>query len=233
MIAGHQVCPPGHGVQPHIRPYTLLHFVYSGTGILQTRNQEHSVRAGQVFMIRPGDVSSYFADAADPWHYGWIGFNGHLESHFWELPPVFSPDPVLLEAVRTTLTDPHVTEYRLAGVLLQLYGAVISAPGSGNRHVRLVENYIRLSYMQPIRVEQLAQQMNLDRRYLTRLFRQSTGLSIQDYLLQVRLTEADRYLSRGFSVKEAAQLSGYSDVSNFSKLYKRKYGITPAQRRDA
>ena len=73
--------------------------------------------------------------------------------------------------------------------------------------------------------------MNLDRRYLSRLFKEKTGRSIQQYLLEVRLQEADGYLLQGCSVREAAQLSGYEDVSNFSKLYKHHFGKTPAQRR--
>ena len=231
VIAGQEVCPPGHCTQPHIRQYTLLHFVYRGCGIVQTRNREHTVRGGQVFMIRPGEISSYCADAADPWHYGWIGFNGHLADRFWDLPAVFALEDDMMAQVHSALSDPDVTEYRLSGVLLRLYEALFSGQTGVNRHVQQVENYIRLSYMQPIRVEQLARQLNLDRRYLTRLFKQTTGLSIQDYLLQVRLREADRYLSRGYSVKEAALLSGYNDVSNFSKLYKHRYGITPAQKR--
>ena len=231
IIAGQQVCPPGHSTQPHIRQYTLLHFVYSGTGILQTAGQEHRVRGGQVFMIRPGEISSYCADAADPWHYGWIGFNGHLSSRFSDLPSVFALESEQMERIRKALSDPNVTEYRLAGVLLRLYEELFSGQVGGNRHVQQVENYIRLSYMQPIRVEQLAKHLNLDRRYLTRLYKQTTGLTIQDHLLQIRLQEADKYLAQGRSVKEAAALSGYNDISNFSKLYKRQYGISPAQRK--
>ena len=231
IIAGQQVCPPGHGTHPHIRQYMLLHFVYSGSGTLQIQGREHSVQAGQVFLITPGVLCSYCADTTDPWHYGWIGFTGRLAGRFSELPAVFQLSSELMALVRQSLSDPDVTEYRLAGVLLRLYETLISNSGDANRYVQQIENYIRLSYMQPIRVEQLAKQLNLDRRYLTRLFKQSTGLSIQDYLLKIRLQEADKYLRQGRSVKEAAGLSGYGDVSNFSKLFKRHYGITPAQRR--
>lgn len=233
MLAGFQQCPPGHSTKPHIREYTLLHFVYSGKGTVTTRGQCYLAEKGQVFLIRPGDISSYEADREDPWHYGWIGFDGHLSDRFWDLPPVFSLTQKQMEQAQAALADPEVTEYRLAGFLLRLYEELFTDERISNRHVRQVENYIRFSYMQPLRISQIAQRMNLDRRYLTRLFKQHTGMSIQEYLLRVRLSEADRQLQRGYSVKEAAQLCGYEDVSNFSKLYRRFYGISPAQRRSA
>ena len=43
------------------------------------------------------------------------------------------------------------------------------------------------NYMQPLRVEDLARQVNLDRRYLSRRFKQQTGLTLQEYIIQVRI----------------------------------------------
>jgi AraC-like DNA-binding protein len=63
----------------------------------------------------------------------------------------------------------------------------------------------------------------------------STGalpvLGGQQYLLNVRMEEATNYLRQGFSVKECAHMVGYEDVSNFSKLYKKHFGKSPAHRR--
>lgn len=234
MIAGEEVCAPGHGTRLHIRNYTLLHFVYRGKGILNARGQSHPVESGQVFLIRPGELSSYTADTQDPWHYGWIGFDGILAARFAELPPVFSVDKETMSRIHGALQDPKVSEYRLAGELLRLYETLFSGSmDTGNRHVRQVKNYIRLSYMHPIRIAGIARQMNLDRRYLSRLFKSHTGLSIQAYLLQVRMEEADKYLLQGYSVREAATMAGYEDISNFSKLYTRHFGLSPAQRRAA
>ena len=41
--------------------------------------------------------------------------------------------------------------------------------------------------MQPLRVEDLARQVNLDRRYLSRRFKQQTGLTLQEYIIKVRI----------------------------------------------
>jgi len=80
--------------------------------------------------------------------------------------------------------------------------------------------------------QKLADEMGLDRHYLSRLFRENTGQSIQDYLVTTRLEEAARLLLLGHSVQDAALLCGYEDVSNFSKMFKKKYGKSPANWRN-
>jgi len=98
--------------------------------------------------------------------------------------------------------------------------------------VRRVKNYIQAMYMQQVRVERIAQIMNLDRRYLSRLFKEKTGESIQEYLISVRMEAAQKHLKNGASVAEAAQLCGYDDVCNFSKMFKRLMGVSPGQWRE-
>ena len=86
---------------------------------------------------------------------------------------------------------------------------------------------ILLGSYKNIRVEQIAETMNLDRRYLSRLFKEKTGQSVKEYLSDVRMEEAKRYLKTGVSVTECAHLTGYDDVCNFSKMFKKYTGISP------
>lgn len=231
LIAGTHDCDPGYGIRPNIRKYTLIHYVFRGKGTLFARGESYPVKAGEAFLIRQGEVANYRADVDDPWYYCWIGFDGTLSARFAELPPVFSPPEEVFRRMLRVTDDPSVTEYRLAAELFRLYAILFSEPARHNPHVRQVENYIRLSYMHPIRVEHIAQQLSLDRRYLSRLFKEKTGMSIQQYLLNVRMDEAANYLRQGYSVKECAHMVGYEDVSNFSKLYKKHFGKSPTHRR--
>ena len=175
LIIGAEICEPGHSFGPAVRKYTLLHYVCSGTGTLYTRGRQYPVSPGQVFVILPDEITTYTADLRDPWHYQWVGFDGALSRHFASLPPVFNfPDdlfPKLMQAAAAS----EGPEYRIASVLFQLYAELFSGNNSGNHHVQKVESYIQASFMQPISVEQIANQLNLDRRYLTRLFKEKTG----------------------------------------------------------
>lgn len=230
LIAGQQVCENGYSYGPHIRKYTLMHYVLSGKGTLYARGGEHSVHAGQVFLILPGEVTTYTADTQDPWHYRWLGFDGSLTHRFSKLPPVFDLPEVLFPSLPFDQTH-CAPEYQLTAQLFMLYAHLFPAHTDTNEHVQKVKGIIQAAYMQDLRVEGLAQELSLDRRYLTRLFKEKTGLSIQQYLINVRMEEADQYLRQGYSVQQTASLCGYNDVSNFSRMYKRHYGQSPAFRK--
>lgn len=228
LIAGEHICDPGHSFGPAVRKYTLIHYVLSGKGTFYARGNVYPVEAGQAFLILPGEVTTYTADQKDPWHYRWIGFDGELAARFLELPPVFSLSVDIFSKLMRETEDLSVAEYRLSAELFRLYASLFSSETGQNPYVRRTENYIRTAYMHQIRVEQIAKQLGLDRRYLSRLFKNHTGTSIQEFLVNVRMEEGMRLLKEGCSVTEAAHLAGYEDVPNFSKMFKKHHGITPA-----
>ena len=229
LVAGKEACKPGKSFGPAVRGYTLIHYVLSGKGIFQKGTNTYTVTPGQAFLILPGEVTTYTADEADPWQYCWVGFDGSLSRRFQTLPPVFSiPENIFLrlfpceKAVDASL-------YITSGLFL-LYAALFPEVQKST-HTEKVENLIRSDYMRPLRVESIARELNLDRRYLTRIFKAQTGLSIQQYLIKVRLEAADRYLSQGTGVQECAKLCGYEDYSLFSRLYKKHRGHSPNTRK--
>ena len=227
LVAGEEICAPGHSFGPAVRRYTLIHYVIRGKGILYARGGAHPVSAGQAFIILPGETTTYVADLQDPWYYRWIGFDGVLSQPFSQLPPVLDMPETFFTRMMHFSAQPSVIEYLLAGELFSLYAYLFKHTRDGNSHVRKVENYIRSNYMHPIRVERIAEELGLNRRYLSRRFKEETGRSIQEYLIHVRLREAEQLLLHGCSVKETAVLVGYEDISNFSKMFKRYTGKTP------
>ena len=61
-----------------------------------------------------------------------------------------------------------------------------------------------------------------------RLFREYTGMSPIEYRNDIRLTNARNKLQSGeYNVSEAAELCGFTNLSFFIRLYKKKYGYTP------
>ena len=83
-------------------------------------------------------------------------------------------------------------------------------------------------YMQEIRVEKIAEQMGLDRRYLSRIFKQREGFGMAEYISLVRVERAKAFLAKGHSVGDTAILCGYSDSFTFSKMFKKQVGLSPA-----
>lgn len=226
LSAGEQACAPGYCFGPYVRNFTLIHYVLSGKGTFYARGNTYTVEAGQAFLILPGEVTTYIADKQDPWHYQWITFDGILSKDFARLPPVFSiQDDIFRRAFIRNNDD--LSAFHFAAILFMLYDSLFSEKNSSNQHVSKVENFIQINFMHPIRVRDIAAQLNLDRCYLSRLFKEKTGRSIQEHLMQVRLNEAANYLKKGYSVSDTATFCGYENVTNFSRMFKKFHGVSP------
>jgi len=64
--------------------------------------------------------------------------------------------------------------------------------------------------------------------YLSRQFRKLTGVAVQEYIRRFRLSRAISYLRQGYSVSDAAQLSGFHSISYFSREFKKELGVAPS-----
>jgi AraC-like DNA-binding protein len=77
-------------------------------------------------------------------------------------------------------------------------------------------------------VSYYAELCNMSEVNFRRLFREYTGMSPIEYRNDVRLTNARNKLQSGeYNVSEVAELCGFSNLSFFIRLYKKKYGYTP------
>lgn len=225
---GWQKCVPGHSFGPSIRNHYLIHYVLSGKGVLHNEAGTHLVKAGEIFLIRPGQKTLYTADLQDPWNYIWVGFTGRLASQLELLNASVLPckGDVFLRLQRAADLSSTREEF-VAGQIFTLFSQLLEAEQPSPGYEQQAADYIRANYMKEFRIESLADMLGLNRRYLGRRFKAAFGLTPQEFLIQTRLENALRYLQQGKSVAEAALLSGYSDVFHFSKMFKSRYGLSP------
>ena len=74
--------------------------------------------------------------------------------------------------------------------------------------------------------------MNLNRSYFSTLFRRKTGCSPQQYLTDYRMNKACELMTEhGCSPGEAALSTGYPDIFSFSRMFKKKFGLSPREYR--
>lgn len=240
LLCGEAHNEPGRQVGPYVREHTLLHFIVGGSGLYYSPRGVTRVTEGQLFIIRPGETTIYTNDPEDPWHYIWVGFTCGM-------PPsgLFGADVVDIPEAKHLFLDiagadniEHGRELYICGKLYELIALMRAkeAPSacSAQRYARMARNYIDLHYSGDLKVERIAEQLCIDRAYFSKLFHQYMGKSPQQYIVDLRLSKAAALLSsQSLSPGEAAQKVGYGDFSNFSRMFKRRYGMAPSQYRSA
>lgn len=95
-----------------------------------------------------------------------------------------------------------------------------------------VLRYITTHFRQSISLDSLAQSLNYSPQYLSRKFKEQTGVTPTEYLIRLRIGEARSLLSATeASLQEIATYVGYTDPFYFNRIFKREMGITPGQYR--
>ena len=235
VICGVEECAKGHSFGPYMRRYYLIHYVLSGKGKYYRGGREYSLKAGQFFLIYPDEITTYTADTKEPWTYVWVGFTGALSKRFDTLtqPVGELPMSIFSELLKMIKDDfpgwQGMREEYIACVVHKISAALFAPKKADHKHAKRVKTFIEASFMNEITVQSIADGMFLDRRYLSRLFKREYGVSIKEFLTDVRLQNAARFLSEGFSVNESYEMSGFKDRSNFSKMFRRKYGTPPSE----
>ena len=92
--------------------------------------------------------------------------------------------------------------------------------------------YIDHHFREPLSLKDLAEQVHLAPNYLSELFQRTTGMPFGVYLQDVRLRFALSILqSSSVSITEACYISGFSNLSHFTRAFKKKFGDSPRERR--
>lgn len=210
--------------------FTLLQYVSKGSFIVSLKGKEYPICEGQCFISMPWYTDVKFRSIGEITEQKWVGFTGTMSHDFAELPFVFDLPEGLMPHLRDLGEIDSNTAYDLAADLFLLRSRMIPPHDRKPDYVQYIMDYVNSSYMHPgLSVESIASLMNLDRSYLSRLFKKKANQTLQNYILDVRLTEAKRCLMEDRSVKEAALHSGFRDPYVFSKLFTQKTGFSPSE----
>ncbi len=106
-------------------------------------------------------------------------------------------------------------------------------PSAAEQHVRRMLDRIEQSYSEPITLRSLAAELHRQSAYLGGMFRRVVGVSVHQWLTNVRLDRASTLIRDGVKVEAVSLLVGYRSKKNFYRQFKRRFGTTPVEHRNA
>ena len=89
--------------------------------------------------------------------------------------------------------------------------------------------YINHNLKEDLSVEALSAKYYVSKYHLMRKFKEETGYTLHNYIVNKRLLMARTLISNGMPVTKAAQESGFAEYSTFSRAYRKQFKTTPSE----
>ncbi len=206
------------------------------------------IHAGDVMILFPGVRHAYHPVRETGWHEYWVGFSGEHAFRLWHnglFSPVRAVHRIGLSAelladfeqiIRLCRQQTPGFQVRLGALVLQLLAHIHAIETSSRTSLEDSElvyraRQIMQSHVETgITVEEIAAEIGVNYTRLLEFFRQYTGLTPYQYFLQMRVHRAKELLQdQKLSIKEIAARLTFENQYYFSRLFRRKTGMTPTQ----
>jgi len=246
---GSEACEPYHYYGTAVRDYYLIHYIHSGKGFFQVGQKTYHLEKGHGFLICPNVITYYEADAQDPWHYSWVGFSGLKAEAYLKLAHLTMDNPIfkydrddamenIFKEMMAAINYDKGRDMRLMGLLWLFLSQLVEISPSDSLeeknqdrksfYVRKVIEFIESNYSHHIRVYEISKYIGLDRSYLNSIFKEQTGKTLKEYLIDFRLNKACEFMhNEALSIGDISRSVGYEDPFLFSKVFKKKRGQSP------
>lgn len=146
---------------------------------------------------------------------------------------------VLEQIYNIAASDSNVKELEICTKIISLLSLLMNAGKqktvpvcriSQRQNLQNVKNYLEENYHERINLDQLSEMFYINKFYLTRLFREQFGISVNNYLIKLRVEQAKMLLlSSNLSVEKIGFECGIGNANYFSKIFKRMEGMPPGE----
>lgn len=232
------------------RDYQIL-YVASGKAHFWFNGIEEIVDSGHMVLYKPKEVQKYVYYVEDHPEVFWIHFTGYdvkniLEYHGISLNQHVFYSGTLPEykmSFRKIIRELQQCEYGYEDYIASLFNNILllvrRQQQNGENYtvtipeeIEMAVSYFNENYNTKISVAQYAESLHISTNWFIRNFKQHMKISPAQYLLSLRMVNAQSLLENtDYSVGEIAEIVGYDNQLYFSRVFKKEYGISPAQYR--
>lgn len=224
----------------HKNPELL--YVTNGCLLVKTDTQTNVIKSGEIAII-DSDQMHFMTPVTPQCTYTCMIPNINLCGEFSHLPAV-SKDPDVISLYNkivkefTTRNEGYkrIIENYIACMFSILTRFCDNLAEKGDETsakllaVKSAINYINDHFKDDISIDDIAKKANLSRYYLCHIFKEITGQTVLSHLNYVRCNNAYELISSGkYTVSQSASLSGFNNLSYFSKIYRNIMGHLPSK----
>ena len=110
---------------------------------------------------------------------------------------------------------------------------LVSSNKMSDYYIKEAINYIEQNFQNNISIENVAAVCGINRSYLGKIFKKSTGQSPQEFLMNYRMVKAAELLKlTSLSIADIGSAVGYENQLHFSRAFKNNYGVSPREWRN-
>lgn len=227
-----------------VQNFYTWHFVLSGKGTLQMCGRTYDIKSEQMFFIPPDTEMRYFPKPDEPWEYVWFALNGDTARQYGALLQFSLEEPIreseyfpkikyALKKLFDALKEDGDGYFRTLASFYEIMDICTShSPRTG---IHGVKKYIDESFAMPaFSIDSLCRDVGISHAHLLRLFRETYGTTVIQYVIKKRIELAcEILLTTDLSVKSVAFSCGFSDEFHFMKTFKNEMGMSALQYRKA
>lgn len=234
-----------------LREYQFV-YITKGKGILWFENGvQIPISKGCLFVVCPDQWHSYQPCAETGWNEYYIGFEGPMIDNIVDLGFLSKENPVLevgfneelvnlfARAIEVAGSDKISTQQYLAGILMHIFGLVLSVSqnkifevGDVVQKIEQAKIIMNENVFKNIDPEDLAEKLNISYSWFRKVFKDYTGYAPAKYFQELKLRKAKQLLvGTSHSVKEIAYMLDYNSTEHFFSLFKKITGYTPMEYR--
>ena len=199
-----------------------------------------------MFLAPPKTKKALIADSEEPWEIYWCVWKGDLAerpqlklSSYDNMNIYHISDNIEFSGLFNFLIYNEHQESKVDVMVKNFTELLIAdfkpskdSTGFVNKHsetINEIKNFIDKNY-QTTNIEEISRAFHFDRKYLSYIFREVVGMTMQDYLQKAKLRCAETLLLYdNISIEKISALSGYANYSSFIKAFKKEYQLTPSQ----
>ena len=244
--------PQKYIIPPHWHDFYELEIVLAGEGIASVNGKVYPMSKGSLFFITPTDFHSFtsYDSTMEILNLGFasscieasnfsdmLSFSERIICNVDDKELAYFKYMIMLieeEMNNDKYLSKQYTSQILLCILITLFrlGRNTDTIQNVNSSVQRILHYIHTHFKEQISLEDVAKYTEYSEGHICRLLKQSLGCTFKEYLTNLRMTHAEQMLMcSSESISDIAYFCGFSSLSHFINVFKKKHRISPRQYR--